>query len=145
VDEGPARIAALMAESGIEHERRSEREWVVRVPSTKRGSVAVGLSALERTLAMQAFFMRGPDHGHEAVYRRLLGKNMDMYAWRFAIDGVGDLFLVAQAPIDGLSGDALDRLLGTLAGYVDETYESVLRLGFVVPEGIVVGPPPESG
>jgi hypothetical protein len=52
---------------------------------------------------------------------------------------------LAQAPLAGLSEDALDRLLGSCAAQVDETWEGVLRTGFEVPEGTVVAPPPGEG
>ena len=93
---------------------------------------------------LRAFFLRGPDRDHEAVYRRLLRKNLDTRDWRFAIDDDGDLYLLADTPLDGLDVDRLDGLLGSLSTLVDETYESVVRLGFAVPEGTIFGPPPSA-
>jgi putative sensory transduction regulator len=139
----PERIGAWLEDLGAE--RRGEREWVVRVPSTKRGALAVLLTLGERTLSLRAFYMRGPDRRHEQVYRRLLRKGLEPTAWRFALDDDGDIHLLAQAPLAGLSEDALDRLLGSCAAQVDETWEGVLRTGFEVPEGTVVAPPPGEG
>ena len=99
-------------EIGAEAERRGEREWGVRLPSAKRGAVTALLTARERTLDVRAFFLRGPDRDHEAVYRRLLRKNLDTRGWRFAIDDDGDLYLLADTPLAGLDVDGLDGLLG---------------------------------
>jgi hypothetical protein len=130
-----------MAGSGVA-QPRGDREWGVRLPSAKRGAVTALLTARERTLVLRAFFLRGPDRDHEAVYRRLLRKNLDTRGWRFAIDDDGDLHLLADTPLAGLDVDRLDGLLGSLSTLVDETYESVIRMGFAVPEGTTFGPPP---
>lgn len=135
-------VRALLGELAIECEDAGSGTWVVRVPSAKRGQVAVQLIAGERTLTLRAFFMRGPDRDHVAVYRRLLRKNLGAAHWRFALDDAGDVFLVAQTPLPGLDAGFLDRLLGVVSGLVDETYEGVLRTGFDVPPGVEVIPPP---
>jgi hypothetical protein len=142
VDGAADRIAGYLEEIGAEAERRGEREWTVRVPSAKRGAVAAGLALGERTLTLRAFVLRGPDRGHEAVYRRMLHKNLATRGWRFALDDVGDVFAVADAPLAGLDAGALDGLLGALSTLVDETYESLVRTGFEVPEGTEFRPPP---
>lgn len=138
-----ATIAGYLAEIGAEAERLGEREWSVRLPSTKRGAISALLTVRERTLAIRAFVLRGPDRGHEGVYRRLLGKNLSTAHWRFALDDDGDVYLAADAALAGLDADALDGLLGALCAVVDETYESVVRMGFDVPEGTEFRPPPE--
>jgi hypothetical protein len=142
MDADPARISRYLDEIGAAAERRGAREWGVRLPSDKRGAVTALLTARERTLAVRAFFLRGPDRDHDSVYRRLLRKNLDTRDWRFAIDDGGDLYLLADTPLAGLDVDGLDGLLGSLSTLVDETYESVVRMGFEVPEGTKFGPPP---
>jgi hypothetical protein len=141
-DAGPARIAHYLAEIGTDAERAGPREWAVRLPSTKRGAVTAGLVVRERSLIVTAFVVRGPDRAHEDVYRRLLHKNLETRTWRFAIDGDGDVFAVADVPLAGMDADALDGVLGELCTLVDEVYEGVVRTGFDVPEGTVFGPPP---
>lgn len=138
----PARVALFLEQVGLEAERRGPREWGVRIPTAMRGAIGVGIEAGERTVTMRAFFLRGPDRGHEEVYRRLLRRHLDTRHWRFALDDVGDLYLVADVPLAGLDPDGLDGLLGALSALVDETYEGVVRAGFDVPEGALLGPPP---
>jgi len=67
-----------------------------------------------------------------------------MRHWRFAADDAGDLWMVAEAETAVLGADGLDGLLGLLSTYVDESFEGILRLGFEVPEGQGVGPPPQA-
>jgi hypothetical protein len=145
MDAAPALVAHYLEEIGADADRLGEREWGLQLPSTKRGSIGVAVHAGERTLTLRAFFMRGPDRAHEDVYRRVLRKNLDTYAWRFAIDDAGDLLLIAQTPLAGLTAEILDDMLGSLCTTVDETYESAVRTGFDVPEGTEFRPPPGAG
>jgi Putative bacterial sensory transduction regulator len=130
-----ARVANALDALGIDCERRSEKTWSLQLPSAARGSIAVGVFCAERTVSLNAFFMRGPDRAHQDVYRSLLRRNLDLRDWRFAIDDHGDLFLAAALPVSEITESRLDDLLGTLVFAVDETYDGVLRTGFVVPDG----------
>jgi hypothetical protein len=116
--------------------------WVVHVPTAKRGDLAAHISATERTVTIRAFVIRAPDRGHLEIFQRLLRKNLMTREWRFAIDGAGDIYAVADAAVEGVDADALDGLLGGLSALVDEVYEGVLRTGFAVPDTVVVGAPP---
>lgn len=98
--------------------------------------IAVG----ERSATFRAFVMRAPDTRHEAVYRRVLRKNSDAAVWAFALDELGDVFLVANRPLDGMDDDTIDGLLGALSSLVDETFEGLVRLGFDIPPGVAVTP-----
>lgn len=141
-DAVPARISLSLDEIGVEASRLGPREWSVSLPCASRGAIAALLAAHERTLTVRAFVMRGPDRDHVAVYRRLLHKNLGVRDWRFGLDDDGDVFLAADAPLAGLDLDALDRLLGSLVTLVDETYETLVRTGFEIPDGTRFGPPP---
>jgi len=141
-DAAPALISAWLDEIGADTERRGEREWSVQVPCTKRGGIGVLLVARERSLGLRAFVVRGPDRAHGDVYARLLHKNLSVRDWRFGIDGPGDVYAVADTPLVGLDADRIDGLLGALSTLIDETYESVVRMGFDVPEGTEFRPPP---
>jgi hypothetical protein len=134
VSHEPARVALLLDQIGADVERLEERAFAVRVPSERRGAVAALVHADERTLRADAFFMRAPDRDHEAVYRRLLRRNLGPGRWRFAIDDDGDLYLTVRIPLAGLGAAELDELLGELSVTVDESFEGIMRLGFVVPE-----------
>ncbi len=127
-----ARVQEWLDGIGVDAERRGAADWSIRVPSSRRGIVAVAAHAGERTLVLRAFFMRGPDRAHAEVYRRALRKNLDMHHWRFAVDDAGDLWMTAEATIARLGPDALDGLLGLLSTYVDEIFDGMLRRGFEV-------------
>lgn len=135
-------LVRLMEELAVDGHRVAGGAWVVHVPCAKRGRVAAQITASERTLTLRAFLLRAPDRGHVDVFRRLLRKNFSTRDWRFALDDAGDIYALADAPQDECSADVLDGLLGALSVLVDEVYEGLLRTGFDVPDGIVVGAPP---
>jgi hypothetical protein len=136
-DDHRTTIDDALRDIGVATRRGGPAAWRVDVPCVDRGSITVGMAADERTLRMQAFMMRAPDRRHDEVHRRLLRKNLDMKAtgpWRFAIDDDGDIHVIADVPLSGLDGEALDGVLGALSSLVDATWAGLVRTGFVVPE-----------
>ncbi|SRR5450631_1148268 len=140
-----ARVGAYLKELDLAPSARRDGGWSVALPSLKRGVIGVGVLARERTVRLASFVMRAPDRDHQAVYRRMLERNMQMAYWRFGIDSDGDLFLTAHLADDQLGPESLDALLGLLVTYVDETYEGLVRTGFDIPAHIQLGAPPPGG
>jgi hypothetical protein len=136
-------LAPILDALDIEAERRGDREWSVAVPCSTRGSIAVLVSVRELTVTLRAFVVRRPDRDAEGVHARLLHKNLGTRHWRFAIDDLGDVFARADARLEGLDVGVLDGLLAELSMLVDEVHESIVRMGFDVPEGTRFGPPPD--
>ena len=81
-------------------------------------------------LGVHAFVCRKPDENHEQVYRWLLERNLRMYAVAFGVDPLGDIYLDARLPLAGVTTDELDRLLGSVLAYADESFNTILELGF---------------
>ena len=133
-------VVETLTALGVEATHAASGAVTVRLPSQKRGIVAVHMRFEERSVQLQAFVMRGPDRAKEAIYARLLRRHFDRSRWRFALDDDGDIFLVARSDVDGLAG-RLDGLLGELSVIVDETYEGTLRTGFDVPDDVAVSGP----
>ena len=79
---------------------------------------------------MNAFVARHPDENHEAVYRWLLERNQRMYAVAFAVDHLGDIYLVGHLPLTAVTPEELDRVLGSVLEYADNAFNPILELGF---------------
>ena len=79
--------------------------------------------------SVHAFVCRRPDENFEAVYRWLLERNQKMYAVAFALDPLGDIYLDARLPLSILTPEELDRLLGAVLTYADESFNTLLELG----------------
>lgn len=128
-----AAIERALDEIGVPYERGGAGRWAAMVPATARRELTVGLAAGERTLRLHAFVMRGPDHRHADVYRRVLHKNLDLAAtgpWRFGVDEHGDIHLAAEIPATDLDTAALDGTLGVLSALVDATFTGLVAAGF---------------
>ena len=51
-------------------------------------------------------------------------------ASRFAVDASGDIYLDGRLPLHAVTADELDRLLGAVLTYSDESFNTILELGF---------------
>ena len=57
----------------------------------------------DRARRVEAFFCRPPGENHGRFYRYLLERNGRMYGVHFAVDGVGDVYLVGRLPLAAVS------------------------------------------
>ena len=100
------------------------------LPGEKKLQTAVRLDVGDHALGVHAFVCRRPDENHERVYRWLLERNLKMYAVSFAVDRLGDIYLDARLPLAVVTPEELDRLLGSVLTYADESFNAILELGF---------------
>ena len=100
------------------------------LPGEKKLQTAVRLDVGPHALGVHAFVCRKPDENHEQVYRWLLERNLRMYAVAFGVDPLGDIYLDARLPLAAVTADELDRLLGSVLSYADESFNTILELGF---------------
>jgi hypothetical protein len=74
--------------------------------------------------------MRHPDEHLEELWAWLLRRNARMYGVSFSIDGSGDVYLTGRVPLAALTATELDKLLGSVLQYSDESFDTLLELGF---------------
>ena len=115
---------------GIEYDEVADGVFAITLPGEKKLQVPVRLDVGPHALGVHAFVCRKPDENHEAVYRWLLQRNLKMYGVSFALDAVGDIYLDARLPLSVVTPDELDRLLGSVLSYADESFNAILELGF---------------
>jgi len=70
------------------------------------------------------------DENREQLWAYLLQHNARMYGVAFSIDTVGDVYLVGRLPLHAVTPDELDRLLGAVLTYADESFDPMLEIGF---------------
>jgi hypothetical protein len=100
------------------------------LPGERKLETAVRVDVGPHALGVHAFVCRNPDENHEGVYRWLLEKNLKLYAVAFAVDHHGDIYLDARLPLSVATPDDLDRVLGTVLSVADESFNTILELGF---------------
>jgi Putative bacterial sensory transduction regulator len=106
-------------------------EYVVELPGEAKLRTGVSLLIGDRALSASAFVMRHPDENHIEFYRWLLTRNSRLPGVAFALDKLGDVFLVGRIPLAGVSVQTLDELLGTILTASDGSFNDLLALGFL--------------
>ena len=106
-------------------------EYVVELPGEAKLKTAVSLLVGDRALSASAFVMRRPDENHAEFYRWMLRKNSRLPGVAFALDSLGDVFLVGRIPLGGVTDQTLDELLGALLTASDGSFNDLLALGFL--------------
>ncbi len=123
-------LAELLEAEDLEHERPEPHRFVVVLPGQAKLRTTVSMAVGPQALTINAFVARRPDENAEAVYRWLLQQNTRMLGIAFALDSLGDIYLVGRIPITGIATEDLDRLLGSVLRASDESFNIILRLGF---------------
>jgi putative sensory transduction regulator len=123
-------IGSYLADRDIRSERVSPSDWAVLLKGEKKLSITVLLALRERTLAIESFFIRRPAENHADLYAMLLRANMRLYGVRFAIDDIGDVYLVARVPVEAVTDEELDRILGSILVTSDEMFMPTIEVGF---------------
>jgi len=122
-------IRAWLAEQELEYEERDD-VFSFALPGERKLQTPVRLDVGSHALGVHAFVCRRPDEDHERVYRWLLEKNLRLYAVGFGLDPAGDIYLDARLPLSMVTPEELDRLLGSVLTTSDESFNTILELGF---------------
>ena len=125
-----AALKQVFEDGGLEFKELSPTSLMVELPGEKKLKTPCRFDVGKHALEVHAFVCRKPDENFEGVYRWLLERNMKMYAVAFALDGMGDIYLDARLPLNGVTTEEIDRLLGAVLEYADGSFNTILELGF---------------
>ena len=100
------------------------------LPGERKLATPCRLVVGDHSLAVHAFVCRNPDENHEMVYRWLLARNLRLYGVAFGIDHTGDIYLDGRLSLAAVTPEEVDRLLGAVLTYADESFNIILELGF---------------
>ena len=123
-------VRNYLTTSGLDWESPAPGTFVVTLPGEHKLQTTTALSLGDHALTINAFVARNPDENHEGVYRWLLERNRRLYGVAFAIDHLGDVYLVGRVPLEGVTLEELDRLLGSVLENADGSFNTLLELGF---------------
>ena len=123
-------LRAYLDEHDIDYTETGDGVFSLTLPGEKKLQTPVRLDVGEHALGVHAFVCRRPDENHERVHRWLLERNLRMYAVAFGLDPLGDIYLDARLPLSVVTPEELDRLLGSVLTYADESFNTILELGF---------------
>lgn len=116
-------------DSAVEYSEDLEGRVAVRMRQGARDATTVWFDVGERSLWFEAYFMPAPPSPEE-VHRQALVRNMA--AWRvfFAVDGEGALVLRGRLPVERVTLEELDFVLGEIYESVEVSFRPMIRAGF---------------
>ncbi|AWI28456.1 YbjN domain-containing protein [Streptomyces tirandamycinicus] len=123
-------IEAYLKDAELEWECPEPGAYVVTLPGTRKLATTCSLRVGRHTLSVNAFVIRHPDENEARVHRWLLERNLKLYGVSYAVDRLGDVYLVGRLPLSAVGPEELDRLLGTVLEAADGAFNSLLELGF---------------
>jgi hypothetical protein len=123
-------LLEFLAESEIEFETPEPHTYVLALPGTRKLSTTTSVIVGEQVLTVIAFVARNPDENREAVYRWLMRRNARMLAVGFAIDELGDIYLVSRLPLGAVTANGIDLIIGAVLENADESFNTILEMGF---------------
>jgi hypothetical protein len=123
-------IERVCAERELPWEPTGEHSYVVTLPGQNKLKTACNFIVGEHALRVEAFVMRQPDENREELWAWLLQRNSRMYGVAFSIDAAGDVYLTGRLSLHAVTEDELDRLLGAVVSYADESFNPMLEIGF---------------
>jgi hypothetical protein len=123
-------LRSYLEDAGLEWSESAPGVFSVTLPGEKKLQTPVRLDVGRHALSVHAFVARRPDENHERVYRWMLERNLKLYGVAFAVDHLGDIYLDGRLPLSAVTPAELDRVLGSVLSYADESFNTLLELGF---------------
>ncbi|EFQ84672.1 hypothetical protein HMPREF0063_10013 [Aeromicrobium marinum DSM 15272] len=123
-------IYQVLVDGELEFAEHRRGVFDVDLPGERKLKTTCRLEVGRHALSLHAFVARNPDENHEAVYRWLLEKNLKLFGVSFAVDSAGDIYLDGRLPLHAVTAEEVDRLLGAVLTYSDESFNTILELGF---------------
>ena len=114
----------------LDFEQSDENTYLVTLPGVSKQQTHCALVIGDHSLSINAFVIRKPDENKVGVYEYLLKKNAGMYSIAFAVNELGDIYLVGRLPLEAVTEREIDRILGEVLQYADSSFNPLLELGF---------------
>jgi hypothetical protein len=124
-----ATIEGFLTSQKIDFEKYGN-SFLVTLPGEKKLQTHCALIVGDHSLSINAFVIRKPDENEAAVHHWCMSKNASMYGLAYAINELGDIYLVGRLPLDAVNPRELDRILGSVLQYADSSFNPLLELGF---------------
>ncbi len=103
---------------------------VVELPGQHKLKTPVAFTVGAHSVAINAFVIRSPQERVPDIHRWLLRRNQRLFAVAYAVDHLGDIYLVARLPLPAITADSVDGILGSIAATADGDFDILLEMGF---------------
>ncbi len=116
--------------AAVDRGEPGERRWYVRLRGEEKDITTIWFTLNQRTLAYETYVLPAPEEHQAQVYEQLLRRNQKLFGAAFAIGAEDAVYLVGQVPVAALDESELDRIIGSLYAYVEQSFRPLLRLAF---------------
>jgi hypothetical protein len=123
-------IEDFLTSHHLDFDKQGANTFMVTLPGEKKLQTHCALVVGDHSLSINAFVIRKPDTHEDAVHKWCMSKNASMYGIAFAINELGDIYLVGRLPLDAVNAQEIDRLIGSVLQYSDSSFNPLLELGF---------------
>jgi len=118
---------------GVEHQPladdRGHFHWLIRLKGEEKSVITLWLSLRQRTVHVETEVIPAPEENRETLYHYLLAKNAELRELHLAIGPEEGVYLMAKIPINEVSVERLDEVLGATLTYVEEIYPTAMTMG----------------
>ena len=122
-------IADFLQSAGLDFEQ-DKNTFLVTLKGEKKLQTHCALIVGDHSLSINAFVIRKPDENEAGVHHWCMSKNASMYGLAFAINQLGDIYLVGRLPLGAVNAKELDRIIGSVLQYSDSSFNPLLEIGF---------------
>ena len=123
-------IEDFLSSHDLDFDKQGANTFMVTLPGEKKLQTHCALVVGDHSLSINAFVIRKPYAHEDAVHKWCMTKNASMYGIAFAINELGDIYLVGRLPLDAVNAQEIDRLIGSVLQYSDSSFNPLLELGF---------------
>ncbi|MCB0973173.1 MAG: type III secretion system chaperone [Actinobacteria bacterium] len=113
----------------LEYEASLDR-WYLRFTCDDRDAATIYFDLRQRSLHHELYFLPMPPGGSAELADAALRWNFDLTGTRFALARDGDLYLRGRIPLEHLSAEELDRIIGTIYMVNERWFREAIRLGY---------------
>ncbi len=124
-----AAVRSFAEAADIPHEAAGDA-LVIELPGEHKLKTAVAVDVGRHSVAINAFVMRAPDEHQDRVHEWLLRRNARLFAVAYALDHLGDVYLVAHLPLNCVTDDAVDAIMGSILATADGDFDTLVAMGF---------------
>ncbi len=123
-------ITEFLQSHDLDFELKDSNTFMITLPGEAKLQTHCALVVGNHTLSINAFVIRKPDTNEDVVHKWCMTKNAAMYGIAFAINELGDIYLVGRLPLAAVNAQEIDRLIGSVLQYSDSSFNQLLELGF---------------
>ena len=118
------------AVEAVDRDDGDQHRWHVRLHGDEKDHITVWLTLGQRTLRYEAYVMPAPEENIAQVYEMALRRNQKLVGAHFAIGVEDALFLRGELPLAAVCAEEVDRVVGSIYAYSEQSFPALIRLGF---------------